>query len=801
MVRLLAGVLDANWDKLQSHRPSLGLPHFHEIVWPEPTLLRPLLTSNVVALLGQARLGKSVVAHLLGYLHALWRSDSPWRNEDFPLRIVSGPADAVAAIAGILPDESRVYVIENPFGSGTRTESNPTFVEELRRVPALKTKSVVLITSRLGPWPISTGTVESELPVVTSATRARDWYAPAALRSYATRVAPERADIPDRIDSAEIQTPARLKDALLFGINTHDKDVHTEETEITDKFALLQEHPKLAWLCCVARLQEFCPETLPVRELDAWLGEPLASVPFQAAVLLRFEFEGLERFRLDHDTDREASDRYLTANRDAVLARLQLVPNDGHPFVEAYGAWELLASAAAQDLGAVSQKAPATLRQWAPQLLAAATTLPSILKLLVELDYDAWEIKDLSYELVRLWPQLRRNTLGTALLDRVLHDQSAFGAYALLEACLYMRNAAADEIWGHVYTKISRLIGNHAAERELALCVDALTWRPPPERYQKPSWINDFLRSPDHLDAQSALVRFLAGYHCGGLPYLDIKDLIQKDLTHGWNNEQAEFAAWLVRWHFTHQSRARAQFARQPWVDRDFLCRSLHPSPLEQAHEGTNRLLQSFLDFPEQAGWAFFVGCNLPAIGQRLDDDGKALVWQALELAPPRSPGVIASILTYNTASEYARALGKYFDVEENRDALLDAMVDGLEIDGFRLRPPHFIVNRDAVLCCADAGLNWENLKQALPAADRLRQDQRFNLHGFVRSLHSRLSDIPNGLVPYAKAVIRKAEAGDLRLLDAAVAARFPNVKDIYARLLMAAANLASISNQPRLIP
>jgi hypothetical protein len=797
MVRLLAGVLDADWDKLRRRRGSLDLPPFGELVWPEPTLLRPLLSGQVVALLGQARLGKSVIAHLLGYLHALWQAPGPWKEDDLPVRTVDGPADAVAALAGVLQEEGRVYVVENPFGSGTRTESNPSFVEALRNTPVFNGMPVVVITSRLGPWSAATGLLDSELPVVKSASGARDWFAPDTLRSYARRIAPSRVDVPDRIESGEIHTPARLRDALLLGITIRNHNVHDDEAEISDKVALLEEYPVLARLCCLARLQEFCPETLPVRDLDAWLGGPLSSVPFNAAVLLRFEFEGLDRFRLAHDTDREAADRYLTAKRDVVLTHLKLGPSGGRLFLEAYDVWEFLAAAARKDSDTVLRERRATLRQWAPQLLAAAATDPSVLKLLVDLEYDAWEIKDLSYELVRLWPQLRRSPAGKTLFDRVVEDRAALGTYAILEACLYMRNAATDEVWGSVYAAFARLVDNPAGERELALGVDALTWRPPPERYQNPSWASDFLRSADNSQIRLALVRFLAGYHSGGLPFLDIQDLVRKDVACGWNQSHAEFAAWLVRWHFIHQSRARAQLARQPWVDKDFLCRGLHPAPTEEGQERVNRLLLSFLDFPEQAGWAFFMGCSLPAIGQRLDNEGKALVRKALGIAPRRCQGVIAAILTYDTANEYARDLGEYFDIDDNRNALLDAMVDGLDIDGFRLRAPRFMVNRDPVLCYADAGLKWENLKQALPPADRLAEDHRFNLYGLIRSLRSRLSGVPSNLLSYAEDVVRRAEAGDLRMLEAAAAARSPTEKDIYARLLNMAANLPS--DEPRL--
>src|SRR5262249_3607045 len=161
----------------------------------------------------------------------------------------------------------------------------------------------------------------------------------------------------------------------------------------------------------------------------------------------------------------------------------------------------------------------------------------------------------------------------------------------IFEACLYMRRAVDEHLWHQVYAALGELSRDPQGHREVALAVDALTWRPPPEPYRNPPWPRDFVRSSKPSEARWALLRFLAGYHGAGLHELDVEELLRQDLTVSWTEEQAEFAAWLVRWHFIHQSRARAQFARQPWVDKDFLCRALHPTPTKQDQGPVNRLL------------------------------------------------------------------------------------------------------------------------------------------------------------------------------------------------------------------
>lgn len=804
MVRILGSVLNADWDRIRNYQPSIGLPTFDELVWPEPAVLRPLLAQRMVALLGQPRLGKSVTAHFLAYLQGLWYAQEPWSRHDLPVRAVDGPADAVAALAGILADERRYYIVENPFGSSASTEENRAFIDVLQRVESMPIGSTVIIASRLSSWPAVSGATPLPKSLVGSSSSVRGWYSANRLSGFVRRIAPHRLDLVDRITSDELQTPAHVKDALL-GLVKGDSDY--EGTEIADKYHLLTDQPNLAWFCCVLRLQEFCAEMLPTEELESWLGTPVAGVPYSTAVSHLFQFDGSDRHRLAHDTDREATDRYIEANMVSISDRIKSGPNQGRPLVEAFRIWRVLAAAEAKDWATIRQSPKATLRHCAPALLSEIGGDARTLELLKDLDYDAWDLKDLSYEIVRLWHKIGELPLGRRLLDRTLRDRNSFGAYAVLEACLYMRLAVPDELWWRVYTTFDDLLDDAGAKHELALAVDALTWRPPPDRYGTPSWAAKFLKSAARSDAHWALVRFLAGYHGGGLSLLAMDDLVREDSTRSWSAEQAEFAAWLVRWHFIHQSRARAQFSRQPWVDKDFLCRALHPAPKHEARSAANRLLQSFLEFPDQAGWSFFLACNFAAIGQSVDSEGKALAKRAIGTAASCSIGIVAATLTYQTATEYAADLQRYFGADENRDALLDAMRDGLTLDGTHLYPPRFVVNREPVLCHLDVGLRWGNLRQALPVEGQLTSNGRFDHSRLLQNLRKAAGGLPAGQHDFAQRVIAQVEAGDFRMLDAAAAARTPGNSsssgpprsgDAYFQLLNRAASLMA-SQQPDL--
>jgi hypothetical protein len=770
MIRVLGSLLDADWSAVRNYRSSLALPALDALAWPEPALLRPILISPTVALIGQARLGKTVLAHLLAYLKALWNSSGSWGQGALPMSAVDGPSDAVAALSSIVTGEWRAYVIENPFGVGQHREGNPAFIDLLQRIDQTQARSpTIVIASRLSDWPDDASLRAADITI--SASSPSEWYSPASLRAYTTRIAPQRRDVADQIVSGGIQTPAKIND-ILAGVPFSASSLRGDEAEVGDKLALLEGSPPLARLCSALRLQEFCGELLSRHDLEAVVGSDLGSLALGTVVAHRFSFEGIDRWRLGHDTDREAADLFIGAREAQVREWISDEGRVGERLRAAFEEWKLVAGASKAQWDAIENAPASALRNRAPDLLKIATVDDATLNLLAEQQYDPWEIKDLSYELVRRWNDLGGRTAGRSLLNRVLSDHQAAGTYGVLEACLYMQGAASDELWRKVYGSLDDLVIDPAETRQLTLAVDALTWRPPPEPYRAPSWARKFIQELAPSQPSWALVRFLAGYHGSGLSFIEMERHVETDSTHQWTSEQAAFASWLIRWHFIHQSRARAQFARQPWVDKDFLCRSLHPQPMEAVTTGANRLLRSFLGHEQQAGWGFFLGCNLAAIGHGIDSDGEKLTSQLLQAAGRRSDGVIAAALTYGTASRYANELRRYFTPDDNREALLDGMRDGLLVDGLRLKPPSYVVNRDPIACYLDTGLDWGNLKTVVAPVLPPTSSGHFDLSNFIRMMKDRLDDLPDRQRRLGREVLQRAETGDLRILDAAAAAR-----------------------------
>jgi hypothetical protein len=792
--QLLVTVLErergASWDRLRQSRTSAGLLALDQVAWPAPALLRPLLPHSIVGLLGQARLGKTVVGHLLAYLRSLWSAGYLWQGPDLPVRVVEGASDGIAALAGILSGEQWVYLVEDPFGSTDHHVANPGFPDELRRISALPSPPMVVLTSRLAPWRAGEEAALSPIAVPLSDTAPSSWYTSTSLIGLARRLAPGRDDLVDDVERRELVTPARVRDAALFGLRgARPKTADDPDAEVHDKLELLHSDHQLALVCSLARLQEFGTQPLRVAALDRWVDGGLSAVAASGAFLLRFDFERVPRVRLAHATDREATDAFIAGSAGELQRLFQDADEEGRAYLEALRYWFLIAAARDGKRDDVLGAGRRDLLEWSPLILASMPMEEEVLYALAELAIDEWDLRDMSYELVRLWPTLRRTAGGRRLLRQFLANRDGHGTYGLLESCLYLRNSTSGDIWTALYDTLWSLLDDPGSERELAIAVDTLMWRPPPERYRDVAWAREFLQCATPTSERWGLLRFLAGYHAAGFPFLDVDHLLDEDATVGWNSQQAEFASWLLRWHFIHQSRGRAQLARKPWVDKDFLCRALHPAPKKTAISGTNRLLQSFGDFREQAGWAVFVGCSLPAYGQPLDARGHSLVRRAIERVGPADPGLLAAVLTYETATAYVNELRNYFLAEENREALLDALVDGLKIDGVELQPPRYMVPRSVGGIYEDAGLQWERLKEWIPLADRLGADSRFDVDGLARRLQERLDAVAASdavLRTHAEDVLARVAAGDLRDLDNVAGAR--DAGDAYLHLLEVAA-------------
>jgi hypothetical protein len=795
VVTILAEQLGFGYESLRELRPTANLPLRENLVYPDPALIRDSTLSRTIVLSGEPKLGKTTLAYLLAWWRVLWTQ--PRGLEAAAVRgALGGYEDAATALAALATQGDdptagaatvgkSVLVLDDPYGQDSQAP-NPLFITQLTRVTSLPTAPTVVVSTREPGWlaalraqGISAEDLSARGIVCVSTDVAR-WWSKSVLLGMAAHL-PNAEELQDGISSGRLNTPGRVLEYVWISSTRRAARLRpTHDTEVTaSKELLIALVPELARGCALARFQEFCYEPLTVTEFEEVLGAPIGSVPGLAQMLIRYDFEDKPRIRLAHPTYREAIDSYLLdpAKSEEVTDWLLSRPFAGEGLLSAIRAYSFVQSVIANPDTWIYQPIPADASEWAPQILAASQTEATI-SALRAMDWDLWTGTELAYELIRLYPDIR-NRGGHEFVREMLANDAAFGAYAILEACLYLRSSATDEVWTALKARLYELIarpggggdasGVLAASREehTALVIDGLLWRPPPAGLFSGQFVRAAFEDVTVSDRLWALLRFAGGYHPGGLAALQVDDLLAADQEVALTDEQVEFVAWLMRWHFVHQSRARAILARQPYVDQDFLCRSLHAAPVDGSARGLRRLMSCLLSRPSTAGWVLHLGCNLLSIGVAVDDECRGLMRRSMDMVEDGDLGVVTCALTYAAAAQFADVLRPYFARPVNRDALLDAAFEGPIVNGIRIKPPRFVCARPPGVIQAELNLRWPRLHEAgFDASDPER---------VVRQLRDRAETlISQGKLDgkLTDQLLARVRRGDLRILEQAVSAR-----------------------------
>ncbi len=708
MLAVCEGATGKRWDDLAATSLATPLPPTEELILVEPPLIRGVLDAPLLALVGEPRLGKTVLAHFLAHCFRLW---SPLPVE---IKHFDSPDSIVAALGAISPGTASptIYVLEDPFGPTERFEANPAFFTEASRLFETTPPANVrlIVTSRTGGWHTAIQKAAALAPRFTRLSeRGESWYR----KSDLERLASDNAALLAMIQQGSLRTPGAIVTRARkhrfsngAGVALIDNDA------VSDALALFNEFLPVGVLCVLARLQDFCSKMFLQDDLLRWAG--VTTSEMADAYLYSFEFEGSPRFRLNHPSAREATDRYLAAHRTEVGRHLAAKFYPRHPLVQALGAWDLLE----QETSSATPLTHATepLDRWGAPYFARQPDLAR-LEHARNSAPDQWAMTELAYEVVRLWEVLPAGKGRSDALGNFLSDRLRFGTYALFEACLYLQGAAHPEIRDAVRGEVWKVVADPETTREAALLVDGWMWRPLPDE-SMPRWIIAYLDALRPDAPAWALVRFLEGYHPEGFAKLP-GAYRERDRKVEWSREQTEFGAWLVQWHFAHQANARVLLSRMRLLDKAFLCRTLHAAPAENNSDALRRLIESLGRFPEFPGWAFHLGCNVGCVQGRLTDDLTDLLRDLLVQSPSLDLGVVTAAATYDSVKPFQSELRAYFAKDENRAALLDVLRQGVRIDETEIVPPRFSFSREPATLLVELDLRWKRLRDRGVAVDQ----------------------------------------------------------------------------------
>ncbi|WUJ69946.1 hypothetical protein OG809_33215 [Kribbella soli] len=752
--------------------------------------MRNLLSAQVGWIVGPPKVGKTVIAQYVAYLKWLAFAE----HDTYPPSIMTvdgGPECARTvdlAIESPHLQELRVLIFENPFGAaGARP--NGVFLRQLALLINARPELHVLVTTRPRGY-VDYADDIAPLAGYTTPLALSDWYAPEALTAYAESKLGESFE-PGRI--LHLGAPALIDDYALHQVTpgtpaqreTLRKQFGSNIENVTlDKLAVLRAHEELRRLACLLRLQEHASTLPTIDEISALAAYQVDQHPHLGLVAVEYEFDGLRRLRFEHSTAREAADLVLSALADSDFAELRELGSHatmGNWIDRALELWLAQQDIIRGDWAAFQNRREDVRVALAADALALSTThIASAVEMISEISYDAWTAQDVAYEIVAAWPDYAAESDVERLASQLIDDGETDGAYAILEALLYVRSKEVAALWGQLDAKLlSIAAATEPPTRQLLLCLDALAWRPPPEWHQLGVWAKIALEKLSPGDDAWGFVRFMAGYHPEGIEYLrrraspEMQALVAKDQGIEWTAGQADVASWLVRWHYIHQCRARAQLARQPWIDQQFLCQSFHAEMTHYDHDQRVALLiHSMRDNNRDPdGWGFFLAENIRAVapgsyGERTQNEARLTLRQSA----PGATGVLAAVLTYSVSTNALADIQDHFRNPLAVSRLMAALTDGLVVSGTRLLEPRFSYRRSLAEIYSCTGLDWADIKAAIPAADLLTADGVFDVEGLIRRLQDAARVHPFKEDPSLDAllieIMRRVRHGDLTVLS-----------------------------------
>lgn len=744
-----------------------------EFIWPTRTFLSECLPpKQLLVMTGEPQLGKSTTANFVSHLYALLRKPGEDGIQSF-----DQPHATIAALSSGA-GASGIYCLEDPFGSTSEFEPNPGFFRQLETFSHEAPDSSVIVTSRRSNWDfaaINDAGAPRSLPSSSS-----DWYDKAALKSAVARVRPDDRSFDVQIEEGEIDTPARLR--LALGGATMVVKARLQAQVVEEKVKLLRQHPDVATLCVLTRLQELASIRFSEAELAAI--SQLSEIPNPTAdmFLKGLVFENVKGVALRNSTDQEAVDSYIASEFDRL--RLEF-DRDRARYPEVFGdALQFLGVLTALKNGDISVIAQLSSEQLQRRCAALFSAHPSvqILDAIGIERLDPWATVELAYEVVRLWPVLRKNAGSQTILERFAAHSLGRGTYALVEASLYLGGSVSRQVHGVIQTALWRLLErtDTNARREALLIVDAFAWRPMLPEYQE--WVESFIDINQSSPLWAGFLRFCEAYHASGLAHLSPDTRVGVGALQA---EEAEIVAWLVRWHFVHQAHSRMLLSRSRILDKQFLCRSLHPGASSGgANIALGRLVEALAQHAPLQGWAFHLCCNAMSMGLTVAESTVHVLRDLIGNLPKQDPAVTLAALTYQSTTVWNREIQAYFREQENRDFALNVLRDGYELDEGAVHEPRFTFVRHPAVLEADFKLQWPQL---------WKNDI---VSGNVKSLVSNLRGAAERLVASkiihsdsANRVIALVSRGDLREIEVAVVARDP-VADIYEHIMLSAIQL-----------
>ena len=407
-----------------------------------------------------------------------------------------------------------------------------------------------------------------------------------------------------------------------------------------------------------------------------------------------------------------AVDRWLEVDRAWLQRRIASLGERDLWSKGALARWELLRNFASgkrslaemQD-GPIELLGPELIE---PALGVSSKKAMSVLQAMFEAAPDAWAVRDVAFELVRRWDVLRRCPKAEELRDQILEDTDRRGMYALFEGLLRQGGTGEIDLWNPVVTRLMKMLGHldeDGSRRQVALAFDALLWRPAPiDQRQNRDLLDRILEAAERDSRLRAACAVAAAYHWDGTKVLSEFGLPNpvEDLGHI-NEAEALEMAWIVEWHFVHQSRNRALASRRHFrstratTSRPGQPRLLSRKPIDrtlgaEAAAAIQRVVAQMGRFESTAGWALHMIVNAYSTAGHFPVPKLGAI---SENADPTDAGVVWAAITYEPNRRLGQELRTLLNSDKGRDDLQRALAGEMKLDGTSICAPRFITTLD----------------------------------------------------------------------------------------------------------
>lgn len=612
------------------------VPQLRDLIPPNPSAVRDLLDRDRTLMVGAPRLGTTTVAYLLAWWHCLFTKPTGartmtvkgCRGADQLLKFLDeadAPSDNVGAI---VVD----HLFEDDEDKG-RYEAHQRLAEALerpdqRRLITIASPDATIAALCTAPPSRVKPLLEPAVLSASTLWRRED------LRAWARARGGERGELVCReIRTGRVSTPSQA-------MRTRDGNTPFELDEKwrTRLFAHLSgvyTHESSAGLLLVLlRMQDFgvpqsehTLERLTRTDAACLLGDPWG---------LCFEIfvDGQKYLRLGHGGIVEVVDRWIATGVEVLGERIDDLGEQGHWARVALSRWR--AFIALEHAGHLSDKlSSGDLELYGTELVRRALQVRDpgaaldALKSTWEAVHDHWAAKDVALDLVLNWKAFELDPRAAALLDELLAADAEMGAYALFEALLRAGRPCPVELWNATTSRILNLARSaevsESARRQVSLTFDAMLWRTcPVASEQEKQLLQRLLDVAAHNDVLNVTFAAACAYHFHGTHRLREYRLHVPTIGVELSDAQAREVAWIVEWHFAHQSRCRAMASRRNFLSTvgdpedasapRYLDRVTRPHALDPDHEVLIVLMaEALLRRPETAGWALHLIINVQA--------------------------------------------------------------------------------------------------------------------------------------------------------------------------------------------